>query len=221
MTIPTLISNYRKHQAINQFKATISILSNAIRMGEAKNGSAENWNVCDTDQPECTEQIFNNFSQELKIIKKCVPTADECWTSTSSISGEKGYLKNQGQNASRISIILNNGSSIYMWAGGNSGATNGNTTGMHLQMWVDINGPQKGKNMLGADVFGLVIKPIGGEKPKIYTNGADGTITDINALKTAPYGCSKNVTGIYAGLYCGGLIQYNNWEVPNDYPIRF
>lgn len=49
-----------------------------------------------------------------------------------------------------LTAILSNGTSLYMWAGGQ------NSEAAHLQIWFDIDGPTKGKGIIGADVFGTI-----------------------------------------------------------------
>ena len=53
--------------------------------------------------------------------------------------------------ANAISAILNNGTSIFMWAGSQTALN------PHWQIWFDIDGPKKGLGRIGGDVFRVTL----------------------------------------------------------------
>lgn len=224
LTLPALIHNYRKSVVENKLKSEFSLISNAIRMAESKNGTAEDWNTCDEAfSLECTNNFFDSYlGPELKVVKLCNNgNNEECWSGSVSLSGKKGYLRQNSDMA--ISAILENGSSIYLWLGGQ-------LTSPHVQIWFDIDGPTKGKSMLGYDIFGMQFFFKGDRvtesgtylKSGLYMVGNYHNISNVDELKSeSQYGCSKDITRSTAGRYCGALIQYYGWKIPKDYPISF
>lgn len=204
MTLPTVISNFKKHTVETRLKNQVALIQNAIRMAEAKHGSSTEWDVCD-DSFECTKSRFEKYlAPELKVIKICDhDNFEECWTEPSSLTGQKGYLKPDWDIA--LSAILYNGTSLYLWSGEN---------GNQMQIWFDIDGPNKGKAMLGGDVFGGVTSMA---RASIYSLPNPNP----NNANDARYYCSTEVSTQYAGRYCGYEIQANSWKIPKDYPVRF
>ena len=213
MTLPTLIQNYKKHVVETKVQKTYALISNAVRMSEAKYGEMAEWDTCDVDSSfECSKHILEKYVfPELNMGKICgQDNKDECWTPPKSLSGLEGALPLSRNFA--ITAILNEGTSLYMWAGWQ-------LTNPHIQIWFDIDGNKRGRNMLGADVFGIIIfyhnskasmHPV--EKPDV---------TEDFIRNAEIYGCSKEINNSYAGYYCGGLIQLNNWKIPDDYPVKF
>ncbi len=217
MTLPSLVQNYRKSVVENKLKSEYSLISNAIRMSEAKNGSSEDWATCDEDNSfECTKSFFDTYlAPELKTVKICGnDNKEECWTEPVSLSGKKGYLSpliDMG-----LTAILSNGTSLYMWAGGQNSKT------AHLQIWFDIDGPTKGKGIIGADVFGTItfFKAREEIRAGTFMQGCAKLLDVDNYKNDTEYGCSKDVDSQFAGLYCGALIEQNGWKIPKDYPVR-
>lgn len=221
MTLPTLIQNYRKHTVETKLKNEVALIQNAIRMSEAKYGSTSEWSNCTTEKNnsnfdyECSLDVFKTYlATELKVIKICdKDNFTTCWTYPKNATGNlKGYLINSDKTS--LSAILSNGSSVYFWVGG---MKEGSAYSPHFQLWFDIDGPNKGLAQIGGDVFGGRVN---------YTTNKGFQLTrtgdDINGLKNnRDFGCSSNITGVYAGSSCGALIQANGWKIPDDYPIRF
>lgn len=214
MTIPTLISNYKKRITEVRLQQTWSIMNNAINMAKAEHGDIDGWNCTGNETDYCLNTYILPY---LKITDK------------------KSY---SGQDAMRYTIIDNvadieliNGTSLKASLYG---------TGKILDILVDINSNQP-PNQLGIDKFHLFLV-LGVINPQ-YSNG-DGLILknvkttglyydgygldDDNYLKTNYYrGCSQeailqnNKTFHAQGAYCIALIAKNNWKIPDDYPKKF
>ena len=216
LTMPTVLSNYRKSQVVNGLKKNLALFSQATQMAESKYGFTNDWPTCDVSNSlDCTKEFFENYlAPELKVIKTCIPASEECWTPPKTVHGEStNYLSITQANA--ISAILNNGTSIFMWAGSQTALN------PHWQIWFDIDGPKKGLGRIGGDVFRVTLwyKDNPECKKGVWFYGA-GFDRDTLANHQS-YGCSKNTTGAYAGLSCAALIQYDGWKIPDDYPIKF
>ncbi len=214
--MPSLISNYRKHAVVNKLKTDISLIQNAVRMAEVKHGLANEWSfpsecLNGAYTKECSQYIFETYlAPELQILEKCYPVSDKCWISTQSLDGTEGYLIKDVNREKHVAAVLKNGSALYLWTGGTVAEDN-----LHMQMWIDIDGPKKGKNMLGADIFGIGINFSNYTTVNLCGAGNPDNFTNVQ------HGCSKNSKGLWAGRYCAGLIQYNGWKIPEDYPIKF
>ncbi len=221
MTIPMLISGYKKSVVVSSLQKNLSLFSQAVQLAEAKHGFTDEWLTCNEDSSiECTEEFFNNYLlPELKVIKVCTPEESEiCWTSPKSLSGQSGYLA--GKESTHVRALLSNGSSIFMWAGSQ------NTQRSHWQIWIDIDGPKKGPALIGGDVFGLYLyyktSIVDGILYRKGVGLAGTEYSDEDILRNdSQYGCSKTVNNVYAGRYCGALIQHSGWKVPKDYPVKF
>ena len=107
----------------------------------------------------------------------------------------------------------------------------GGQHGSQMTFMVDINGPKKGRNMVGADIFFFTLKhrnqvasirPIKFQPGLIGLNTGTAQITptsvknDCSVSGPALPGCG----GIIGGM-CAMYIQQNGWKIPKDYPIKF
>ncbi len=223
VTMPTLISNYKKHVVETRLKQEVSLIQNAVRMAEAKHGFTNEWPNCSVTEEgndnfvyECTENILKTYlAPELKILKICKRNDFEtCWTTPRALTSEKREYLIKNSSSGEVAAILSNGSSIYMWQGGMSKSA---TSSPHIQLWFDIDGPNKGFERLGGDVFGGRLNFYDSKGYKL--TGIGNTIETLRNNTTD--GCSENSIGYLAGRYCGALIQANGWKIPKDYPIRF
>ena len=215
MTLPAVISGYKKSVVINKLRKNYSLFAQAVEMAELKHGFSDEWPTCTgASSFECTENFFKNYlSPELHVIKTCTQSnLSECWKTPQSLSGQTTYLNPNKVNSYSITAILNNGTSILMWAGGQAG------TNPHWQIWLDLDGPNKGRGIIGSDVFRLMLwyKTTTSHKKGISISADGGDV------KTDPiYGCSTNANHACAGLNCAALIQASGWTIPDDYPVHF
>ncbi len=219
MTLPSLISNYKKTQVVSKLKSTYSILQNAAKMSEVKYGHPSEWESCRGWNLSCTNFLFERYLKpELKIIKTCIPISKDCWTATKQLDGTlDGQLGNSQSDA--IGVVLSNGVSLLLKSSGNDPAD--------LFIYADIDGPRKGLATLGGDVFmfELLITLTRATNPSFYRWGVH--LRDLNPhmprssrFFNLPHGC---IISKYSGSgeVCGALIQYEGWKIPDDYPIKF
>ena len=219
MTMPTVLSNYRKSQVVNNLKKDVAIFSQAIQMAEAKHGFMSDWELCEnTNDPQCTKDFFEKyFEPELKIIKKCIPASEECWTRQKSLSGNLGDFTSK-----EIAGVLSNGTSFRFWLGNE--LNDAGKTVQHINIYIDIDGPKKGLATIGGDIFNIVI---GWDDSLTVQKGVNlrginrNTPFREDIINHAQHGCSKDIANTHTGLFCGGLIQHDGWKIPDDYPIKF
>ena len=74
LTMPSLMANYKKSVAKNQFKKTYSTLTNAFNqtvqeLGE--NIDCTNENYSESDRPQACKELWNEFVKNLNVVKYC------------------------------------------------------------------------------------------------------------------------------------------------------
>ena len=228
MTLPTLLANYRKNQAVTQLKKAYSEINQAIKLSEAENGELSGWLFEDT--PESKDKFANDyFMKYFRIIKKCKPSNENCFSKVSNINGVPiTYVNNP--NEGMTSFITASGYSVLFWVHG---------TGNGAWIYVDIDGPLKGEGKFGKDIFlfqmqfdenftlsGEAVQ--GCEKIGLFPAGlCVKNPPTRESLKTGTgnlpqglniMGCSKEISGSYAGGLCGALIMIDGWQIKDDYP---
>ncbi len=143
LTIPSLIVKYQKHVLYNQFMKAVSVLENAVRMFEVENdcvGSISN--ILEDGEALNTKHLIKyfNVAQEINndnyenICKNSYDAIEEdnpC-INDRSLDGTYAFITNDG--------MLFNFSMGVGWFGYNEGI-------------VDVNGPNKGPNKYGKDIF--------------------------------------------------------------------
>jgi len=224
LTMPTLISNYKKQATVTALQKSFSTFAQAIQMAEVEHGPANTWGLDWTDDDRLAGEkvVLEYLKPYLKISKICLPTSDECWTPAVSSAGEAGFLTNADP---RASFLMENGQAVQFWIGGPLGSN----LAHHIQIWVDIDGPYKGDSMMGKDVFGFFMNFVDDddENPRkvgntLYLRGDELKENSLETLKNnSSYGCLKSTTGKLAGLYCGAVIAKSGWKIPDDYPVKF
>lgn len=187
-------------------------------MAEAENGNSDSWGFSSTTVDLAATQKFadNYFYPYIRTVKKCSHTDTSCWKQPVNIHNDATvYLAHSTAGLSNaLTAILPNGSSILFWVGGLS-----NTSVDQSKIWVDIDGPNKGKGAIGKDVFGVVVffdNSIW--KKGVWTIGSEKMLDRNSLINDGSFGCSNTTTGPYAGYYCGTLIREDDWKIGNNYP---
>lgn len=236
LTIPGMMSGFEKQVTVTKLKKAYSEITQAINSAQADKGMSSGWSFYGTPvNLDATKDFaYNYFYPYIKTVKQCNFNQKGCWTeNVLSLSNKTGYLKLDGSGTTNLSNILtaitSSGYSVYIWTGGQIGS---NPIVEHVQIYVDIDGPTKGKGMLGRDIFRIYI-PLnkgGGAATQLSATSLANATRDI--LINAPYtdsgdpsntlGCSKTgqngLGGARAGVYCGALIQLDGWKIADDYP---
>lgn len=215
MTIPTLTASYQKTQALTAYKKVLSAFSQAMRLAEAENGDMDSW-----DWPGTGLALTQSFADtylypNIKTIQKCSNAVTDCWKNPVSLDNTAGYLDSSVA-GNALTAIFADGSSIYFWAGTSPWPK-------HVQLWLDIDGPKKGKGMLGKDVFGFILQlqATATTKQGVYPVGLDEipALTRTTAKTDPTFGCSKTTaSGVYAGRYCSAMMTLDGWKFADDYP---
>jgi len=196
MTIPTLVSNYRKKQLEAQIKATYSTIQQALRFAEYEDISYTK--IPDGDTEKLKEWFDSFLGKHLKVEQLCINYATRgCWHQIKNLKGQNwgssngiGYNIIQFTLAKGATVNLDGNSSLRSWGI--------DTDGSGMIFIFDANGDVK-PNTLGKDVFimawtekGLV--PVGSDKTKeeIKTECETGT-----------------------GYWCLNEVIENGWTIPD------
>ena len=203
MTLPTLTANYRKKEVVTKLKRVYTIMNQAILMSSAQNGEPKYWvkdcgastaSTCSTDEVEVWfKQYLGKYLQILKI--------------------EKGTTK--ADSVPLLYVYLNDGSILgirnYIY---------------DMVFYTDkkaIDNPQSGRNYFnfrfnpslvgGQDMEDNRFAKMGTFEPQTFR--WDGTREDL-LRQGDDYGCTEQ-----GGAFCAKLIQFDGWEIKDDYPVRF
>ncbi len=181
ITIPALINKYKSVQLKSQLNKAYSTLTQAVNMIYA-----------DTGMP-VTPERYNSPRSFVIDLKKYLKVAKDCGTGTIgcvSISDYKNFTRDKaityGSWFDDGRLILEDGTLIMIEnVGGDSTL---------VLVHTDINGPEKGPNAMGHDLFTFQL-----QNNKLVPNGASGTYHDIEIY---PNYCSFTSTSVYNGLAC-------------------
>lgn len=202
LTIPNLITNYKKKQTITQLKATYSIIAQGIQNSINDNGSLSTWDYNMGNEEFAKTYIFPYLKEA------------------------KGYQSGNW----KVLSIKPSSTGCYDWgwgtrynlANGSTISTKRISSGTYI--WVDLNN-KKGPNVLGSDVFVFMLNY------RDWKNGGKwvyGLIPEGHWLtrdellnKKDGYACSKELgSDWYGGEYCAAVIIKDGWQIKDDYPWR-
>lgn len=193
-TIPALISSIQDYQLKQAWKKEYSVMSQAVsRMVQDNGGSLAGLFTTN-------DSIRDNFKQYLNVAKSCNNGASfgDCWASNYQQlkGGSYGWGNTSG-------LILDDGASI-MFENGNGTIPTAltcswqippNSNNLYICGYapVDVNGPTKGPNIVGRDIFSLWIL-----QDKILPEGCaqDGrTASPVTAC--SPTGSGSSCSAVY------------------------
>lgn len=199
ITIPGLITNYRKHVAATTLEKSISTLNQTIKLSENENGELETWNKS-LPQEEFIDKYFRPY---IKIMQTCNPITKcgyKSQTPWKNLTGAAAGIYGSPNHRGRTPFIAMDGILYTFGFINDGGAPDGNNDKIII---IDINN-SRGPNQFGKDIFFLYRK----DEASIYPYGADKSSKEIRN------DCSKNGQG----LYCAAWIRENGWKIPSDYP---
>jgi prepilin-type N-terminal cleavage/methylation domain-containing protein len=198
LTLPPLITKYKKQQTVTKLKKVYSILNQAYKQSQVENGESYEW------QEPSVIGINNYFDQYwkpyLKIIKECFNAQSCGYKNTSDYpwknpSGQSGWIM---IDSNRKSFLLADGVLVQIIVI-HSGTTPGD--------WVNIDlNAGSGPNIYGKDVFCFE-----GDR----TRGILVPLTRAAGLSALS--CQAGGTG-NNGMACAAKIIQDGWEIKSDYP---
>lgn len=198
MTMPALIASHRKKEVVTKLQKIYSIVNQAINLSVAEYGDVKNWaaDCGSSNSPTCTteeaKQWFNTYiGKHLQILK--IENADT----------NKAFF-----------VYLKDGTILYV-------------ENCIYDMKFYINKKAIDNRQMGINCFAFRFNPVLGTtqiaednkytlKPTFepYTWSWDGTREGL--LNKEGYGCKT-----IGGGYCTKLIQFDGWQIKDDYPKNF
>ena len=135
LTLPNLNQNTANKESVAKFKKVYSELTDAVGRAIAEYGPVNTWYRGKTDA-ECKKIFFERISENMRLTKTCAPYTTACY----------------GDSVNWYTAITADGTSI--WFGSWSGCSNTEGANDNCgKIYVDIDGPKKGKKQMGKDRF--------------------------------------------------------------------
>ena len=205
MTMPSLITNYRKKQTVVQLKKVYSELSQAAQMSVIQNGDMRDWNYALTG-----EEFFNTYlGNFVKMSSQSVEDAKKAGVVYKRASGEEEVSFTNLYNSGKI-FTLASGSQIIM-------DTLSSLTTTRQTILVDLNGFKK-PNKLGVDVFTFSVTHNGVQTYK-WDDGETVDVTrDRETLHNGPSKHNYQCNNSGRGFWCAAMIEKDGWKINKDYP---
>lgn len=190
ITIPTLMQNIQDYQFKQAWKKEYSVINQAYIQMKQDNGGDFSGYFNNSDDASVLLQSFSNYFRTISV---CNYIANICGinpvtpltNSYKTLSGS--YI--QYTNLNYVQYVLQDGSNFY------SRSNHGSWADRTL-IWIDVNGYLKGPNVLGRDLFGLIMT-----KDKILPMGATGTGVENSCVNTS-FSCTWNYD--FDGGDCAG-----------------
>ncbi len=223
LTIPTLISNYKKKQTVAKLKQTYSLISQALMMAQVNYGDTSNWEVSGIYGTPTSDP---NFDREKNITvftqKYFIPylkiADDYGYTNFYRINYDGPFNPGDGSyygNYSMSYFVRLSNNVIVAVTLGNSGCIGGtNPDGScvyseyrNILFKVDVNGFAK-PNTLGKDVFYMTFDL----KSRTFKFYSYDNIYREDYLNFCGSNSGASV------MLCGYLIFLDGWEIKDDYP---
>jgi prepilin-type N-terminal cleavage/methylation domain-containing protein len=192
LTMPALISNHRKNVTLTKLKKVYSVMNQAYGLAVVENGDFENWAMDVNNEGD-------PFQPSL-----LQPSLD--WYNTYLAKHIQAKIA-PGNDENNKPLVV-----IYFADGSLLTCRMGFTTCI---FYLDQKAYENSKD--GTNHFSFY----GGRAAKVYFEPYayqwDGTREDLMSEK--PWmGCNANTDG---HAYCAKLIQYDGWEISDDYPFKF
>lgn len=203
LTLPTLIKNNAKQETVAKLQKVYSTLSQTTERAVLDNGPIETWFSASDYGTGAGSLNFANIYMipYLKITKNCgIATNADC----SEIVHYMGS-NNTTFDAFGTALIAKFYLSDGTFVGVNFCDQN------RVMVHVDLNGPNKGPNTYGKDVFVFDYLSSG----QLISSGEGLTREQILDTATT-WGCNKGQ--VYSGQACTYLIIMDGWQIKDDYP---
>ena len=165
LTIPNLSKSTGNAEKVARAKKFYAELNEAHNRATAVYGPIESWSGGDSS---ASKRYYDRITEFMKLQKECRDSANNCMPATTKFLGGSS-ADNMNYN---YSAILAGGGAFHIRDFSYS-QCNGESEGYTNycgKLWVDVDGPQKGKNTYGHDLFWICItkdglKPCGNNRP--------------------------------------------------------
>ena len=202
MTLPALIANYQKQEVPVRLKKFSSTMQNAFNMATVSYGSAQDWEFPhkQNDPDEINTFVNTYLFPYLTGLERCNAGEEKC----------KRFVENlYGWSGSYLPVYIFSDGSCFLLVTGGAGEISAN-----VHFYFDYNCLGK-PNKYGRDIFQFVLKFKNGTVPKFQSGG--GRMSNAKTREEL-YDLCKNITSESQKSDCTALIEYDGWEIKEDYP---
>lgn len=208
LTLPAIIGHYKKQEIASKLKKFSSTIQNAFTMASAQYGDMSNWDYPNkqNNAEQINEFVSTYLYPFLTGIKECKAGDKTCQKLLELINGETG---SGGSYTINTAYVFMDGGCFSVLTGG----TTQNSLMMHITY--DYNCEKK-PNKFDKDVFAFIIRINKASNTYKFKAGSARTfsLTKRNDLLEA---CKKHEQTHYQGG-CSALIEFDGWEIKDDYP---
>lgn len=198
MTLPAILANYKRSVGTARIKKFVTTMQQAFARAIADYGDAMNWNLptLQNDKEQINKFVDTYLFPYLTGIKQCAADAPECREFTKHLlPGQPVY-------------IFSDGSCFGLTTGG------AGETSATIHFMYDYNCMGK-PNKYGYDIFQFVMQFNTGKAPK-FRGGGTRLLNTANREELLEL--CKNPDSEYQKSDCATLIEYDGWEIKEDYP---
>lgn len=211
LTIPNLISSYKKNATITRLKEAYSLLDNAYKLSVADNGYFLRFRSDKEYTDDLSKEYFDKyFRNYLKIIKDCDSLKACGYRSDNPFS--------QMNSDSIFDFVTTNHTRAYLLSNGMvlfyRDLQYGDSGGLafnNVFISIDVNG-SAGPNKTGVDLFMFSIAKnvsnYGAVLPRLSEWGKDQVEEECVNLE-------------YDGTACTAKIMFDGWKFTDNYPYKF
>jgi len=211
MTIPTLITTYKKKVVETKLVKFYSMMNEIVRLSEIDNGNRSSWEVS-LDAADFYNKYFAPYLKTAKI-DDTDPQDTYIYFNDGS---QMHFYNNSDPNIMHITYCP-----IGDCENSVSGISNFTfafypSNNVHQNYFCTT--PYWGKAGIDPLIYIGQNREYDSEKD-CYTVVTPKNNEELKALMETtayPYGCHEN-----GGIWCTALIQMNNWKFPKDYPVKF
>lgn len=223
-TIPSLVADFQKKVQLTGLQKAYSNLNEAFTLMLTNTNCINDF--------KCTG-LFNTGTNDttmgteivkyFKVLKNCQTAALGCMTSSGSWSYKGVGRTSFDSDIYWYRFITTDGMSFAFHNYKNNCADEGysahrtnNMTAICAEVYIDINGPQKGPNNAGRDIFGFYLS--NGKGAVFYPWGgmddnADGDNWWTNSSGTIRHCYSGDPNPDISGFFCTGRVVEEGWQM--------
>lgn len=226
LTIPTLISKYQKQEYVTQLKKAYSQFNEALQLMSKDRDCINDLKCTDIflyaggDQTQASQIAGDELVKYFKVVKNCGTEKNlGCFTNKGATNYDGSDVRtNFDEWDFQYRFITTDGTAFSLYSTGlcddvfASNYVTGNMTRLCGYLYIDVNGPTKGPNNMGRDIFWYFI-----------TNGKGALLYPAGGADEALNGWwrNSNAEGDYRSCYpdelvgnaCAGRIMEEGWQM--------
>ena len=218
MTIPTLINNYNKRIVEVRLQKAYAELYQAFKLAEVNHGNPATWNYT-SNNDDIDNFLETYLLPNLRYQKYCDETnLEDCFSyPVDSASGIYGYVTSYI--GFQRALTLNNGTAVFF-----QGGFGFEPSPPHIHMVIDVNGPKQGANLLGKDIFSMILiirNRITQYEEGMFTGKRDIQGFHAYGKQFSPAFTRNEMLELCKSenpRMCSALIQNDGWKISDDYP---